>query len=112
MPFTSLILLAKMGLLKTLTNNDRIRFVVKVLLPYPKSTLDKLMKTWSIPENLIEKSFLSPKELSEILCISLVTVYRLIDARKIPVFKVGNSLRFSKSDVLAYLESHRIDHIV
>ncbi len=78
----------------------------------PKSVLDNLMKPWSIPENLIKRPFLSPKELSVVLDVSLTTVYRLIDARKIPVFKVGGSLRFSKSDVLAYLESHRIDHVV
>ena len=70
------------------------------------------MKSWSIPENLIEKAFLSPKELGKILGVSLPTVYRLIDTRKIPAFKIGNSLRFSKSDILAYLESNRIGPII
>lgn len=69
------------------------------------------MKNWSVPENLIEKKFLSPKELKDILGISLPTVYRLIDERKIPAFKIGNSLRFLKDDVIAYLESKRIDQI-
>jgi len=70
------------------------------------------MKPWSIPENLISKPFLSPKELRDVLCVSLPTIYRLIDARKIPAFKIGNSLRFLKEDVIAYLESHRIDHVI
>jgi excisionase family DNA binding protein len=69
------------------------------------------MKNWSVPENLIEKKFLSPKELKDFLGISLPTVYRLIDERKIPAFKIGNSLRFLKDDVIAYLESKRIDRI-
>jgi excisionase family DNA binding protein len=80
--------------------------------PCTVSQLDKLMKNWSIPENLIGKKFLSPKELKDILGISLPTVYRLIDSRKLPVFKVGNSLRFLKEDVLTYLETNRIDRIV
>jgi excisionase family DNA binding protein len=67
------------------------------------------MKNWSIPENLIEKKFLSPKELKEILGISLPTVYRLIETRTLPVFKVGKSLRFLRDDVLEYLRSQRLD---
>jgi len=69
------------------------------------------MKTWSIPENLISKAFLSPKDLRDILGISLPTIYRLIDGRKLPAFKIGNSLRFLREDVIAYLESHRIDQL-
>ena len=67
------------------------------------------MKSWSIPENLIEKPFLSPKELKAILGISLPTVYRMIDSRKLPAFKIGNSLRFLREDVITYLKSNRID---
>lgn len=75
------------------------------------SHLDKLMKHWSIPENIIEKPFLSPKELKDIFGLSLPTVYRLIDSRKLPAFKIGNSLRFLREDVIAYLKSQRIDQI-
>jgi len=70
------------------------------------------MKSWSIPENLLSKPFISPKELKEVLGISLPTIYRLIDSRKLPAFKIGNSLRFLREDVLAYLESHRIDQLL
>jgi len=69
------------------------------------------MKTWSIPENLIKKQFLSPKELKEILGVSLLTVYRLVDSRKIPAFKIGNSLKFMKEDIIAYLDKNRIDQV-
>lgn len=69
------------------------------------------MKNWSIPENIIDKKFLSPKELKEILGISLPTIYRLIDTRKLPAFKIGNSLRFLREDILEYLKYSRIDHV-
>ena len=69
------------------------------------------MKDWSIPENLIEKQFLSPNELSKILCVSLPTIYRLIYSRKIPAFKIRNSLRFFRDDIIAYLKYNRIDQI-
>ena len=65
-----------------------------------------------MPENLLSKPFLSPKELKEVLGISLPTIYRLIDSRKLPAFKIGNSLRFLREDVLAYLELHRIDQLL
>jgi excisionase family DNA binding protein len=67
------------------------------------------MNNWFISENLIEKQFLTPKELKDILGISLPTVYRLIDSRKIPYYKIGNSLRFFRDDIIKYLESNRID---
>jgi excisionase family DNA binding protein len=70
------------------------------------------MNKWSIPENLVNKKFISPKELKEILGISLPTVYRLIESRKLPAFKIGNSLRFLREDIVAYLETHRIDQIM
>jgi len=78
---------------------------------FPILHLDNKMNKWSIPENLIEKKFLSPKDLKQILGISLPTVYRLIDSRKIPVYKIRNSLRFLNKDVIEYLESKRIDPI-
>ena len=69
------------------------------------------MKNWSIPENLIEKSFLSPNELSKVLCVSLPTIYRLIYSRKIPAFKIRKTLRFMREDIIAYLKNNRIDQI-
>lgn len=69
------------------------------------------MKKWSIPENLITKPFFSPKDLKEILGISIPSIYRLIDSRKLPAFKIGKSLRFSKEDIIEFLENQRIDHL-
>lgn len=67
------------------------------------------MKEWSIPDDIIDKKFISPKELSVILGLSLATIYRFIMKRKIPFHKIGNSLRFSRNDVIEYLNKHRID---
>lgn len=67
------------------------------------------MKNWSIPENLITKPFLSPKDLKEILGISIQSIYRLIDTRKLPAFKIGKSLRFYKEDVIEFIQKQRID---
>jgi len=67
------------------------------------------MKNWSIPENLLNKPFLSPKDLKEILGISITSIYRLIDTRKLPAFKIGSSLRFYKEDVIEFLQKQRID---
>lgn len=79
---------------------------------FPISHLDNKMNKWSIPENLVNKKFLSPKELKDVLGISLPTVYRLIESRKLPFFKIGKSLRFLREDIIDYLENHRIDHIM
>ncbi len=70
------------------------------------------MKSWSIPDNLIDKSFLSPKELKDFLGVSILTVYRLIESGKLPAFKIGKSLRFHREDIIAYLKNQRIDQFM
>lgn len=54
---------------------------------------------------------LNTKELVEYLKISKAGVYRLIEQRKIPFYKVMGSIRFDKKDVEKYLEQNRIDVI-
>ncbi len=85
---------------------------VRVIHPCSRSLLDKLMKQWSIPENLLDKPFLSPQEISELLGVSVASIYRLIDARKLAAFKIGNSLRVLKEDMIEYLKSQRIDLVL
>ena len=65
------------------------------------------MKLDSITNNLI-----SPEELAELFKISKSSVYRLIERRQIPFYKIGAKLRFSKSDVEKYLKSVRIDPVI
>lgn len=55
------------------------------------------------------KPFLSPKDLKELLGISIPSIYRLIDNRKLPAFKIGKSLRFYKEDVIEFIQKQRID---
>ena len=57
------------------------------------------------------KAFLKPEELAAFLSISKPTVYRLIERRQIPFYKVGGSLRFKKDDIFAYSENNRIEPI-
>jgi excisionase family DNA binding protein len=51
--------------------------------------------------------FIEPTALSELLGISLSSVYRLVERRRVPFYKIGGSLRFAKDDVLKYLEDSR-----
>lgn len=69
-------------------------------------TLTIKMRTDLTSDNLI-----TPKELTSILNISMATVYRLVDGRKIPFFKVGGRLRFSKEDIDQYLKRVRFESI-
>jgi len=59
--------------------------------------------------NISQKSFLRPEELASILSISRPTVYRLIEKRQIPFYKIGGSLRFKIEDVMAYLDHNRVE---
>ena len=47
-------------------------------------------------------------EAAEILRISVPTLQRLKQARKIPFIKVGGGIRFSKDDLVSYVEKQRV----
>lgn len=59
--------------------------------------------------NIREKTFIKPEILAGILSVSKPTVYRLIEKRQIPFYKIGGSLRFKVEDVMAFLENNRIE---
>lgn len=63
-----------------------------------------------IGSNTIIKLY-TPNELGKLLNISKTTVYRLIDSRKIPFYKIKGSIRFAENDVVKYLEENRIEPI-
>ncbi|MBU4216670.1 helix-turn-helix domain-containing protein [Patescibacteria group bacterium] len=48
-------------------------------------------------------------QLAGMLSISKVTVYRLVESRQIPFYKIKGSIRFNKDDVLKYLQDNRIE---
>ena len=55
---------------------------------------------------------ITPDELAEILRISKASVYRLIDGRRLPFYKVGGSIRFKNKDIEEYLEGFRFEPII
>jgi excisionase family DNA binding protein len=54
---------------------------------------------------------LTLSEVADLLKISVSSVRRLQQARKLAFIKVGGSVRFSKGDILTYLEQQRVKSI-
>jgi excisionase family DNA binding protein len=48
-------------------------------------------------------------EVAALLKISMTSVRRLQQQRHIPFIKVGGSVRFTKKDLLSYLEKGRVE---
>lgn len=59
--------------------------------------------------NTIE--FLSTEQLALFLGLSKTSVYRLMNQRRIPFYKLGHNIRFKRDDVLEYLERNCIKSI-
>ena len=60
---------------------------------------------------LTSQNLITPDELSRIFKISKPSVYRLVDNRILPFYKVGGSLRFSISDINEYLSNVKVEPI-
>lgn len=58
---------------------------------------------------IIVKNFLSPIEVANFFNISRPTVYRLIEKRQIPFYKIGGNIRFKKKDIINYLEKFHFE---
>lgn len=56
------------------------------------------------PKN--DEPLLTVGELAAYLKIAPVTVYRLTEARRIPVVRVGRKLRYRRRDVEHHLDAH------
>lgn len=54
---------------------------------------------------------LTIQEVARLLRISVAGVRRLQSARHLPFLKIGGSVRFDKSDVVAYLAGQRVEAI-
>ena len=52
--------------------------------------------------------WMSTRETSERLGVTLRTLYRFIDEGQIPAYKLGRVIRLKESDVEAFIESARI----
>jgi excisionase family DNA binding protein len=59
----------------------------------------------------VAPELLTVAEVAEILTISVPTVRHLQQQRRIPFYKVGGSLRFARSDIVAYLHKRRVQPI-
>lgn len=60
------------------------------------------MKTNFTEDKLVNKYFLSPQELADYFGVSLKTIYRRIENREIPFYKIGGSIRLKKEDIERY----------
>lgn len=69
------------------------------------------MKLDSTQDNLINKYFLSPQELACYFGVSLKTIYRRIENREIPFYKIGRSIRFKKEDIEKYNNNVLVESI-
>ena len=58
-----------------------------------------------MPQNTIDGSILTIKEVAEYLKVNERTVYRLAGAKKIPAFKVGGTWRFVQSDIDQWIKN-------
>jgi excisionase family DNA binding protein len=56
-------------------------------------------------------NLLTPDDLAQFLSISKTGVYRLVEKRQIPFFRIGGSLRFEKKDLLSYLQGNRVESV-
>jgi excisionase family DNA binding protein len=54
------------------------------------------------------EGLLTLSDVAEILKVSVPTVRRFQQQRKIPFVKVGGSIRFARSDVASYLAARRV----
>jgi len=57
------------------------------------------------------KKLITPEDLMKLLNISKSSVYRLVDKRSIPFYKIGGNLRFSIDDIEGYLNTVKIEPI-
>jgi excisionase family DNA binding protein len=54
---------------------------------------------------------LTIREVAELFKVSVSEIRRLQYARKLPFIKVGGSVRFARSDLMAYLAKRRVESI-
>ncbi len=62
------------------------------------------------PENVL--ALLTPTEAANLLRFSKASIYRLVETRRLPFYRVSGSLRFSKKDLDEYLAHGRVESIL
>lgn len=71
------------------------------------SQLDSMHETSTL--SATEASFVSPRELAQMLGITIDSVYRLVARRALPVYRVLRRILFRRSEVERWLAAHRTD---
>lgn len=56
-----------------------------------------------------ETDILMPKEAAELLNFKMARIYNEVFHKRIPHIKIGSSLRFSKADLIKWIESQKRD---
>jgi len=69
------------------------------------------MKSDFMQNNQINKHFLNSKELAAYFGVSLKTIYRRIENRELPFYKIGGCIRFKKEDVDNYLNKVLVESV-
>lgn len=60
--------------------------------------------------NTIQKLY-NTDEIADILSVSKITIYRLVESKKIPFYKIKGCIRFTENDILKYLDKQRIEPV-
>ena len=55
----------------------------------------------------MDDSFLTLNEVADLLRVSKLTVWRYVDAGKLPAYKFGRDLRIKKTELEVFIESRR-----
>lgn len=54
-----------------------------------------------------DKEFFSVKELAELFGVAEMTIYRLIQAKKLPFYRIGRMKRIKKSDLETFINKSK-----
>ncbi|MBU0732127.1 helix-turn-helix domain-containing protein [Patescibacteria group bacterium] len=67
------------------------------------------MKTNHNESKPLDESLLTVSQVAKLLNLSKTTIYRLVETRQIPHYRISGSLRFSRKEIEEYLrqESYR-----
>jgi|GEM_PF-1300641 len=92
-------------------NNVSIDSLIKSTIESTLSKyLDEKLKRYN-PNPEDQKEYLNTEETAKLLGIRPSTLYNLNLKREIPIYKVGKTNLYKRSDVITYIESHRISSL-
>jgi excisionase family DNA binding protein len=55
----------------------------------------------------LERRLLTARDVAELLCVPISTVYELTRGGRLPCLRIGRAVRFSREDLEAHLAVHR-----